>query len=180
MSASSSEFAFNTHQVMENNSVKLSFSGDFSPELITVLLLMAKKNIGARSVMKKVYNIMIECLENLTKHAVRESNDKHSAIFLLGQDDNFLYLSTGNKIHKKDVPSLKQKLEKTNSLNKDGLRDWYNDILVNTATLNEKGGAGLGIIDMALKSGNPLFYEFQEIDDQFDFFTIKIKVNDTH
>mgnify|MGYP006077818037 FL=1 len=61
-----SQFAYETHQLMEGGDVRLSFSGEFSPDLITVLLLMAKSNIGDKSVMKKVYNVMIECLENIT------------------------------------------------------------------------------------------------------------------
>lgn len=178
MEPTSSKFAFDTHQIMEKNSVKLSFSGDFSSDLITVMLLMAKKNIGTRNVMKKVYNIMIECLENLTKHALRSKDDKYPAIFVLGKDDHYHYLATGNKIENNEIEALQFKLDKANSLDKDGLRDWYNEILTSNTELNSKGGAGLGIIDMALKSGNPFYYLFEKIDDQHSFFVLKIKVND--
>ena len=68
MSHLNSQFAYDTHQLMDSKSVSLSFSGEFSPDLISVLLLMAKNTIGGRSIMKKIYNIMIESLENLTKH----------------------------------------------------------------------------------------------------------------
>lgn len=173
-----SQFAYDTHQLMERCSVKLSFSGEFSPDLITVLLLMAKSNIGGRSVMKKVYNIMIEGLENLTKHALKNEGDRYPAMFVLGKDDDFYYLATGNKIPKIEVESLKSKLEKANSLDKDGLRKWYNDILMDDSGLNDKGGAGLGIIDMALKSGNKFKYDFEKIDDENSFFTLMIKVED--
>lgn len=173
-----SQFAYDTHQVMEDKSVRLSFSGEFSPDLITVLLLMAKSNIGGRSVMKKVYNIMIESLENLTKHALKNEGDKFPAMFVLGKDDEFYYLATGNKINESDVPVLKEKLDKVNSLSPEGLREWYNEILTSDSGLNEKGGAGLGIIDMALKSGNKFHYEFEKIDSDHSFFTLKIKVED--
>ena len=72
----SSQFAYDTHQLMESSTVRLFFSGEFSSDLITVLLLMAKSNIGGRSVMKKLY-IMIECLENLTKHAYKNKTSQH-------------------------------------------------------------------------------------------------------
>ena len=98
MNHSSSQFAYDTHQLMDVKSVRLSFSGEFSPDLISVLLLMAKNTIGGRPVMKKIYNIMIECLENITKHAFICESDTFPAIFVLGKDNDFYYLATGNKI----------------------------------------------------------------------------------
>ena len=43
-------------------------------------------------------------------------------------------------------------------------------------SISSKGGAGLGIIDMALKSGNKFEYSFNQIDDSNSFFTLKVKV----
>lgn len=173
-----SQFAFDTHQLMEDNDVRLSFSGDFTPDLITVLLLMARSNIGGRSVMKKVYNLMIESLENLTKHALKNEGDKFPAMFVLGKDDEYYYLATGNKISNHEIASLEEKLTKVNSLDKEGLRAWYNEVLMADTGLNERGGAGLGLIDMALKSGHSFIFDFQKIDDAHSFFTLKIKVKD--
>ena len=175
-----SQFAYETHQLMEDNSVRLSYSGDFSPDLITVLLLMAKSNIGGRSIMKKVYNIMIESLENITKHALKNEGDKYPATFVLGKDDTFYYLATGNKILNREIEALKFKLNKANSLEKKGLREWYNEILTNEKKFNLRNGAGLGIIDMAIKSGNKFEFYFEKIDDDNSFFTLKIKVKDAN
>jgi hypothetical protein len=163
---------------MEGGDVRLSFSGEFSPDLITVLLLMAKSNIGGKSVMKKVYNVMIECLENLTKHSLKAEGDKFPAMFLLGKDDDYYYLATGNKVATNEVKELEEKLIKVNSLEKEGLRAWYNEILTSETGFSSIGGAGLGIIDMALKSGNKFEYSFHQIDDANSFFTLKIKVEE--
>lgn len=173
-----SQLAYDTHQIMEQNAVKLSFSGDFTPDLITVLLLMAKSNIGGRSVMKKVYNIMIECLENLTKHALKNQGDKFPAMFVLGKDEEFHFLATGNKIDNGEVAELESKINRANNSNKEELRSWYNEILMSEQGITHKGGAGLGIIDMALKSGYPFSYKFEPIDENHSFFTLKIKVKD--
>ncbi len=48
-------------------------------------------------------------------------------------------------------------MEQINNLDKDGLKDLYKEIIKNT-TISEKGGAGLGFVDMARKSGQPLEY----------------------
>tara|TARA_B100001778_G_C18599446_1_gene636465 strand:+ start:217 stop:759 length:543 start_codon:yes stop_codon:yes gene_type:complete len=173
----SSQFAYETHQLMDVKSVRLTFSGEFSPNLISVLLLMAKKTLGRTSIMKKTYNIMIECLENLTKHALMNEGDTFPAIFVLGKDDDFYYLATGNKIAQEKISNLKDRLEKANSLDRVALLNWYNDILIRDQELNQNGGAGLGIIDMALKSKHKFEYAFQEIDAHHSFFTLKVKIN---
>lgn len=171
-----SQFAYDTHQLMESSSVRLFFSGEFSSDLITVLLLMAKSNIGGRSVMNKVYNVMIECLENLTKHSLKSEGNKFPAMFVLGRDDAFYYLATGNKIENKNIHQLNKKLEKANSLDSEGLKAWYDEILTKGTELSEKGGAGLGIIHMALKSENKFEFYFKELDQENSFFTLKIRV----
>ena len=172
-----SQFAYETHQLMEGGDFSLSFSGEFSPDLITVLLLMAKSNIGDKSVMKKVYNVMIECLENLTMHSLKAEGDQFPAMFLLGKDEDYYYLATGNKIASSKVKELEEKLIRINSLDKKGLIFWYNEILTSETSFNSKGGAGLGLIDMSLKSGNKFEYSFNQIDDSLSFFTLKIKVD---
>ncbi len=173
-----SQFAFETHQMMDKTSINLSFSGEFSSDLVTMLLLMAKSNIRGRSVMKKIYKIMIEGLDNLTKHSLKDKGDKFPAMFILAHDDDFYYLATGNKIKNKEISPLQEKLNKVNELSKVELRNWYNEILVNEDIVSDHGGAGLGIIDMALKSGNKFGFDFKEIDENHSFFTLKIKVGE--
>ncbi len=173
----SSQLAYDTHQLMEESSVKLSFSGQFNPDLITMLLLMAKNNIGGRAVMKKIYNIMIECLENLTKHSLQSDDTEFPAIFLFGKNDDSYYLATGNRVDEETKNQLQQKLEKANSLDKAGLRNWYNEILMSDTGISERGGAGLGIIDMAMKSGHPFNFTFDKIDSEFSFFTLKVQID---
>ena len=177
MNHTSSQFAYDTHQLMDVKSVRLSFSGEFSPDLISVLLLMAKNTIGGRPVMKKIYNIMIECLENITKHAFISEGDTFPAIFVLGKDNDFYYLATGNKIIQDEIPILQGRLEKVNGLDRVGLKNWYNDILTDDEGLSQNGGAGLGIIDMALKSKHKFEYSFHKIDVDHSFFTLKVKIN---
>ena len=41
------------------------------------------------------------------------------------------------------------------------------------AGLTHKGGAGLGFVDMARKSGQKLHFDFEPIDEHFSFFSLK-------
>ena len=176
MGKPSTDFAFKLNKTMEEHSIRISYTGEFNTDLISVLLGMSGNSAKMGTVQIKVYNIMIESLENVVKHASVSVENPYPAIFLLAQDDEYHYVCTGNKIHKNDIPSLTEKIEKTNSLTREELRAWYNQIMVNGDTPDDTKGAGLGIIDMALKSKNKLHFEFTPIDDLSSFFVLKIKV----
>jgi hypothetical protein len=82
---------------------------------------------------------------------------------------------SGNPIRKVNVPILKQKLDQINGLDKDGLKDLYKEIIKNT-TISEKGGAGLGFVDMARKSGERLEFDFPEMSPDYCFFCLRVNV----
>ena len=67
-----SQFAYDTHELMKDKSVNLTFAGDFSHDLVSVLLVLAKNTVGSRRVMKKIYKIMINYINynkiNLVLH----------------------------------------------------------------------------------------------------------------
>ena len=176
MAGLSTDFAFDINKAMEDHSIRLSYTGEFTNDLINVLLGMSKGAVKLGKVQKKVYNIMIESLENLVRHASKSVEVPYPAIFILAQDDQYHYVCTGNKIHNNDVPALKQKLDKANKLDKKGLRTWYNEVLMDGKTPSDEEGAGLGIIDMAMKSQHNLHYEFKPINDHNSFFVLKVMI----
>jgi hypothetical protein len=83
---------------------------------------------------------------------------------------------TGNPVRKKVIAGLKANLERINALDKDGLKDLYKQI-IQGATLSEKGGAGLGFVDMARKSGEKLWFDFPEMSEAQSFFCMKVNVS---
>ena len=48
---------------------------------------------------------------------------------------------------------------------------------VGSTELSEKGGAGLGIIEIARKSGGKIFNDFQKISETHSFFTLSVIIN---
>ena len=42
--------------------------------------------------------------------------------------------------------------------------------------MSEKGGGGLGFIDIAKKSGEKLKYSIKELDTTYSFFTLTVKI----
>jgi len=73
------------------------------------------------------------------------------------------------------IKALGEKIERMNAMTPEQLRTYYQESL-SVAELSEKGGAGLGILDMARKSKMPLEYEFVPIDEHYSFFILAISI----
>ena len=60
-------------------------------------------------------------------------------------------------------------------MDKDALKVYYKEVL-NNGEMSAKGGGGLGMIDIARKSGKKLEYKFDNVDNEYSFFSLNIKV----
>lgn len=174
---------YDFYRKMESNDIMLSFKGDVTSEMLTSMLqIMETKldNLGEENkVKRKVYNVLVECLQNLYHHRdemKRTGIDEESAaIFMIGRDENSYNIVTGNYILSDRVPKLKSRIDHVNTLDKDGLKTLYKEVL-NNDERSEKGGGGLGIIDIARKSKQKLVYDFLDVDDKYSFFSLYIKI----
>jgi hypothetical protein len=70
---------------------------------------------------------------------------------------------------------LRNWLDQINAVSKDELRELYKKIL-NNEQFSEKGGGGLGFIDIARKSGQKLNYSFKAVNDNVSFFSFQINI----
>ncbi|HYG50594.1 MAG TPA: SiaB family protein kinase, partial [Flavobacteriales bacterium] len=158
------------------------YQGDFSIDLSNKILALAESNmetLGEVSGMrKKVYFIMVESLQNITRH--KRTQDKtaftDSSFFVIQRVSDQYYVTSGNLIENEHIPGLESKLIKINSLGKDALKEYSKEVLTN-GELSDKGGAGLGLIEMARKSGNKLAYHFKPINNNVSHFYFQIKIS---
>ncbi len=79
-------------------------------------------------------------------------------------------------MHLIDVNDLKKRLDKVNKLDIKEIKDLYRQIL-DTSEFSKKGGAGLGLIEMAIKTGNRLDYDFVPVDKNFSYFILSKTVD---
>lgn len=95
---------------------------------------------------------------------------------MLSRLDGFYIILTGNHIPTDQIDVLVKKIELVNSLDKKGLQDFYRQTLAKESPL-ERDNAGLGIIDIALKSGNKLEYEFRPVTKDVSFYIIQARIS---
>lgn len=176
------KYVYDLHKTMMQQNLILVYEGEFTQEITKSVLSMAERNMESvgeeTSIRRKVFNVMVECLQNICKHAdeIKEEELRNSAIFMIGKHNNEYLITSGNPINKDKVESLSGKLQQINSLDKEGLKALYKDIIKN-GDLSDKGGAGLGFVDMARKSGQKLEFDFQPMNDRVSFFSLKTTIS---
>lgn len=176
---------YNYYRRMEDEQVILSFKGEFSAELLTSILHIMESKMLELSIpmqmKKRVFNVLVECFQNLYHHIDRDHSDAHiattknSALVMVKYVDDKILVLTGNYIPKGSTEELKQKLILVNELDEKELRELYQQRLLNN-NVSQKGTAGLGIIDIARKSKNELGYEFIEVNNEYSFFCLNIVI----
>lgn len=176
---------YDFYDKMERNKIMLSFKGDITSELLTSILQIMESKLDNMQeepkIKKKVYNVLVECLQNLYHHLDIDPSDENStkyksAIFMIGKIGPEYSIITGNYILREKVNTLKEKLTKINVMSKDELKEYYKEIL-NEGEFSDKGGGGLGMIDIARKSGQKLNFNFVDVDNRYSFFSLNIKIS---
>lgn len=170
---------------LSKGDVLLAYKGTISSELINDILEAVEKRLDEvnedSSIKKRIYNILVESLQNLFHHieeyhqGIEEDLDPKFGVLVIERQNKSYKVTTGNFINSKRIKFLKEKIDKINSLTRDELKDMYKFIL-NHQKLSVKGGGGLGLVDIARKSGKKLEYSFYNYNDNYYFFNLTIKV----
>jgi hypothetical protein len=171
---------------LNGGDVLMAFKGSISSELISNVLEVVESRMDEYSesskIRKKVYNVLVESLQNLYHHIevlpeeMQKSFDDKFGILVVSRLDDRYKITTGNFISQEKVDVLRNKIDKINSMSRDELKDMYKFIL-NHQRLSEKGGGGLGLVDIARKTGNRLDYTFEKYDDTYYFFNLDVFID---
>jgi len=169
---------------LSQGKIFLEYTGPVDQQIIDHLLENLK-NIKEYSDLdtisrKRIYAILVECLENISKHTLRDitGNQIRQPFIIVTEYDNTIVIRAGNPIvqEKKDI--IVRRLEKVNNMEKDELQLLHEKILNKETRISNNGaGAGLGFIFIKLKSRNKIDYSFTEINSDKFFFELKISVN---
>ncbi len=159
------------------------FKGEVSSTLIADSLDEIESRIDDASMRakKKIYNVLVECVQNLYHHSAILPSDGSTeekgkfAIFALSKNSIGYHIITGNFVQESQKRFLTKHLDHINTLDKDALKDLYKEIL-NNQEFSEKGGGGLGMVDISRKSGSTLDYEFYDYKEGFYFFSLNINI----
>lgn len=169
------------------NNIILFYKGNVDSDVINQILDTVEDKMiqvnDQSKLRKKVYNVLVESLQNLYHHVDKvpddfedQSSEKFGMLIVQKVDKGYKII-TGNFVRSDNVEKLEEKIKKINQSSHDEIKELYKFIL-NHQRISAKGGGGLGLVDIARKTGNKLDYTFREYNDKYSFFYLDILVNE--
>ena len=179
---------YSFRQNIKKNNIILSFEGTMSQGVLTALIDALREKVIANTVdlpssmqytIRKICAILVELAQNIQKHSLEQACQDNSSsglgIIVVREDKNNFTLTSGNNVLKADAKSLAACCAKLNALDEAGLKVLYKEALRKERAKNSSGG-GIGLIEMKRKSGKPLEYELQRVDDKIVFFSLSVNL----
>jgi hypothetical protein len=169
------------------NNVILYYKGNVDSDVINHVLdtvedKMVQVNEQSR-LRKKVYNVLVESLQNLYHHVDKvpadfedQTSEKFGMLTVQKVEGGYKII-TGNFVRTDNVEKLEEKIKRINRSSHEEIKELYKFIL-NHQRISAKGGGGLGLVDIARKTGNKLDYTFREYNDDYSFFCLNILVDE--
>ena len=178
------DFVSKFHQTIRNQNIMLVYEGEITQTITKAFSSMTEQNIDdemdSSRTKKRVYHVMVECLQNVAKHADEETTGEPEipgrGIFMISNNEDKYMVTTGNIVANDKIEMIKGMLDKFNSLDPDEIKAEYKR-MIKASRLSEKAGAGLGFIDIVKKTGNNIEYYFDSINDKTSFFIQKSVIN---
>jgi hypothetical protein len=155
--------------------------GDIITDILERIEDQFNKNGESPKIRKKIYNILVEALQNLFHHVddvpeeYKEKFEKRFAVFILKKEGDSYKIIMLNFVRNDKIHFLRDRIDQINLLTKDELKALYK-IILNNQEFSIKGGGGLGLIDIARRSGGKLEYYFFELNSEYSFFKLEVIV----
>jgi hypothetical protein len=170
-------------RLMAENNVYLIWSGHFSTDVEREVLTFTETKLVEEDIelnlRRRIFSILVEILENLARYSPGKEPEQQFGmpVAMIRMDDEAYSLTTGNLIGNENVEELKGKLDIINENDKIGLKELFRSSL-SGQKIESKSTGNMGLIDMARKSGSKLVYQFEQLNDQYSYYTLTVKVED--
>lgn len=155
---------------LRDDLVSLYYAGVFN-DSFTDLMIQLTQHEEHDAVRNNLSYLMVEVFQNIVRYKKEEK--KNYEIFGLRSIEENLHIFSSNVIDTTSYSLLANKLKNINEKDPKDLKKLYLEIL-KSGMFGEKGGAGLGLLQMARRSSNPIQYEFSAVDNKSKLFQYQL------
>ncbi len=169
-------YIYERYKDLSIKDISLVFEGQITHQVMKALTGLIEEqldDVEDDMVLRRVYHVMVESLQNINRHAESYEYRGHPypgmGLVLVAKTTERFQVTTGNIVENRHVEEIAMFLGKLNTMDSGDLDDLYKKQM-RDGILSPKGGAGLGFIDIRRKTGNHLDYSFVKIDEETSFF----------
>jgi len=181
-------------KLIMKNKIVLTFEGKMSQGVLINLVETLKEKLLASAdneveledsdsrqfVVKKVYAIFIELAQNIQNHSAEkvliEGAETGVGIIVIREDEECFTITSGNQVTLSKADSLNKYCEELNGLSSEEIRKLYRTQLRRERQEGSRG-AGIGLLEVTKKTGNPIVHSLTKDGAEHYFFTLSIRVN---
>ena len=171
---------FGLREHFNRSRILLCFNGPISRSLIEEIGNALKNYLQADSALPSaamdVFSAYVEMTQNIRHYALSRGYDEldSSATIVVARDGEGRYVvQAGNLVEVRDGEALLQRLDELAKMDKAQLKAAYKTQLRQPRDEKATSGAGLGLIDVARKSAQPLAASLVSCSETRSFFTLR-------
>ena len=168
-------------QSLFSEEIRISYKGPVDGKIMTYLGdYIDVVNELSEKATKKLFKIFFELAENISNYSsdkilLKNGKEVGAGTIILKETVKNFILVTGNPINNEDLIPMMENSKNINSLDHEGLREYKRNVRRESA--GEKHSPNIGLITVALTSGNPLDLEINPIDENTSYFSLAVKVD---
>lgn len=159
----------------------LLYSGAFHDSHTARLIVLAEESAEdkehGKGLRTRAVFVLLEAYQNIIRHRAilptEQAQGLGRSLLLLRASPGRYEVSTMNPVSNADALHVVQQLNGLEALDQDQLKERYLDTL-KRATRTARGGAGLGLIEIARRSGHALQHQLSPIDTEHQLFALRI------
>jgi len=148
----------------------------FANALTARLEKMLSAQLDNKTITKRFFNAYIEIVQNIRLHAIKDRENHVHAGLIVYTDSDKLCADFLNIVSNKQANHLTSKYAEINALAPQELKKLYLDIMLH-GDISLKGGAGLGIITVVMKTKNPSTVEKIKLSKDYMIFKSHMEID---
>lgn len=160
--------------------ILLSYFGGLDQSLTYILSnkveIILEEHESSRSIVKRIFSILIESLQNIRLHSFKSVVREELAGVIVVQYEEYFEVSVMNLTDENAKLILENRINEINALDMKELKKRYMETMTN-GMISDKGGAGLGIITIALKSREQIGYTFHQISSGLYVLQLRFRIS---
>jgi hypothetical protein len=159
--------------------VIIAYRGTFEKNVLAILANNIEASLDTSSVLRrKFFKMFLEFAQNIAHYSAEQINTSEeemsgAGLLILKHNNGNYMFATGNLVETTKLDYINEKVDYINSLDREGLRNYKRE----QYKLVESGEkSNLGLLQIALISGNELIVNAKPVDEKYSFITISAEV----
>jgi len=141
-----------------DGNVIIAYQGIFDNLVLSILAQNLEQKLGHLKSSKKLFKIFLELAQNVSFYSSERTNSDQMGIgiFMIKEQLDFFNIATGNIATDEQARNIEKHINHINSLSREELRNFKRER--RKMPHGKKGGANIGLIQVALTSENSLSF----------------------